>query len=115
MTPAAAAVRELGEETGLLLYPEDGVTWQVMPARYVPDPRASDEAWMVTTVALADLGRYEHWKVLPTLTAADDARRARWVLARTYQAVVEHLEGVYGGVIFPAHRDLLRDALEAIR
>ncbi|WP_228648371.1 NUDIX hydrolase [Microtetraspora sp. AC03309] len=37
--PAAAAVREL-EEAGLVL---KGATWQALPARYVPDPRTSDE------------------------------------------------------------------------
>ncbi|MEV7808977.1 NUDIX domain-containing protein, partial [Microbispora sp. NPDC088329] len=40
-----AAIRELTEETGLAL---EGASWRLLPVRYVPDPRASDEAWMVT-------------------------------------------------------------------
>ncbi|MFC7650347.1 NUDIX domain-containing protein [Streptosporangium lutulentum] len=51
--PAQAAVRELKEETGLIL---TGLPWQVLPARYVPDPRASDEAWMVTVPSRLHLG-----------------------------------------------------------
>jgi ADP-ribose pyrophosphatase YjhB (NUDIX family) len=103
-TPAAAAVRELGEETGLLLYPEDGVTWQPLPARVVPDPRASDEAWMVSVPAVAHItGR-------PALTGADDARQAAWIRADTHAALVEHLAAL-GGEIFPAHRGLLAEIL----
>lgn len=112
-TPAAAAVRELGEETGLLLYPEDGVTWQSLPARVVPDPRASDEAWMVTVPALARLTAPTRAD-FPTLTGADDARRAEWVPADTYAALVDHLAAL-GGTVFAAHRDLLADVLELTR
>ena len=107
-TPAAAAVRELGEETGLLLYPEDGVTWQSMPARVVPDPRASDEAWMVTVPALARLATCPR-SDFPTLVGADDARRAEWVPADTYAALVDHLAATYRGEVFAAHRSLLLD------
>ncbi|WP_019901595.1 NUDIX domain-containing protein [Salinispora arenicola] len=105
-SPADAAGRALAEETGQVVNLTD--PWiRTLPARYVPDPRASDEAWMVTTPTMIDLGNYGHWKALPRLTAADDARRARWVLAHTYRAVVEHLANVYGGVVFAAHRGLI--------
>lgn len=109
-TPAAAAVRELGEETGLLLYPEEGVTWQAMPARVTDDPRASDEAWMVTVPALVRLGPYPRAD-FPTLSGADDARRAEWVPADTYATLVDHLAAAYRGEVFPAHRALLREVL----
>ncbi|WP_254910196.1 NUDIX domain-containing protein [Micromonospora sp. NBS 11-29] len=109
-SPAAAAVRELGEETGLLLYPEDGVTWRGLPARYVPDPRASDEAWMVTVPALVHLTTTRHAD-FPCLTGADDATRAEWVPADSYRALVGHLASVFGGEVFPAHRSLLADLL----
>ncbi|MFD6771119.1 NUDIX domain-containing protein, partial [Micromonospora chalcea] len=60
-SPLDAAVRELAEETGLTV-DTSRETHQVLPARYVPDPRASDEAWMVTTPVRFDLGVFE---VLP--------------------------------------------------
>ncbi|NBE80289.1 NUDIX domain-containing protein [Micromonospora rubida] len=111
-TPAAAAIRELGEETGLLLYPDDGVMWQPMPARYVPDPRASDEAWMVTTPARVDLGVIDGGVLcLPVLTAADDALRACWISADSYEALTGHLSDIYGRQVFAAHRALLADVL----
>ncbi|MEU8199325.1 NUDIX domain-containing protein [Microbispora amethystogenes] len=103
-TPADAAVRELAEETGLVL---PGAAWQVMPARYVPDPRASDEAWMVTTPALADLGEVES---LPAVVGADDARRAAWVRADNYAALLVYL-AEHGGDVFAAHRPMLAELL----
>ncbi|WP_019872717.1 NUDIX domain-containing protein [Salinispora oceanensis] len=109
-TPAAAAVRELGEETGLLLYPEDEVTWDELPARVVPDPRASDEAWMVTVPALGQLGP-RHRAAFPVLTGADDARRAEWIPADTYATAADHLASTYTGAVFAAHRELLLDLL----
>ncbi|KPC65028.1 hypothetical protein, partial [Streptomyces chattanoogensis] len=80
-----------------------------LPARVVPDPRASDEAWMVTTPVRFDLGTFD---VLPDVEGRDDARRAVWVPAVDFDCVVRHLTAVYGGTVFAAHRDLLRDVLD---
>ncbi|MFD0532452.1 NUDIX domain-containing protein [Actinomadura luteofluorescens] len=55
-TPAAAAARELAEETGLVL---SASYFTATAPRYVPDPRASDEAWMVTVLSIADLARVD--------------------------------------------------------
>lgn len=109
-SPAAAAVRELGEETGLLLHPQDAPDWRALPARVVPDPRASDEAWMVTVPALLQLDQRPRVD-FPTLAGADDARRAEWVPADTYGALVDHLVAAYRGEVFAAHRALLFDLL----
>ncbi|MEU8193320.1 NUDIX domain-containing protein [Microbispora amethystogenes] len=105
--PAAAAVRELEEETGLTL---PGARWQVLPARYVPDPRASDEAWMVTVPARADLHVMRR-RDFPVPVGADDARRAAWVSAGSYPAVVAALAMAYGGHVFAAHRPMLAELL----
>ncbi|MEV0214353.1 NUDIX domain-containing protein [Micromonospora sp. NPDC050695] len=107
-TALAAAVRELAEETGLTIDP-DREPYEVLPARYVPDPRASDEAWMVTTPVVFDMGTYVG--ALPDVTGMDDARRAVWVPAADYRALTRHLDISYGGTVFAAHRDLLSDLL----
>ncbi|MGC5012495.1 NUDIX domain-containing protein [Streptosporangium sp. DT93] len=101
----AAAIRELEEETGLLL---PGAYWQVHPARVVSDPRATDEAWMVTTPAVTDLGDIAQ---LPAVEGADDARRAEWVRADTYTVLASYLEATYGGQVFAAHEELLAEVL----
>jgi ADP-ribose pyrophosphatase len=106
-TPAAAAVRELAEETGLVF---TGKPRKVFPARYVPDPRASDEAWMVTVPTWIDLGTVRH---MPAVAGGDDARRAEWVRADSYAALVAHLEATYRGRVFAAHRPMLADLLDA--
>ncbi|MGI5288009.1 NUDIX domain-containing protein [Nonomuraea polychroma] len=105
--PGVAALRELREETGLQL---GGVPWRVLPAQYVPDPRASDEAWMVTVPVRTHLGTVVGAE-LPTVVGADDARRAEWVCAGTYAALVEYLRRVYGGRVFAAHEGMLADLL----
>lgn len=104
--PAAAAVRELEEETGLRL---DGADWQVLPARGVPDPRASDEAWMVTVPLLIAL-TVDGPDSLPVPVAADDAKRAEWVRADTFTDLEARLSDL-GGCLFPAHRDLVAAVL----
>ncbi|WKU02855.1 NUDIX domain-containing protein [Micromonospora sp. HUAS LYJ1] len=108
-TALAAAVRELAEETGLLADP-DRHPHEVMPARVVPDPRASDEAWMVTTPVRFDLGICTG--PLPTVTGSDDARRAAWLPAVDYQSLTGYLDTCYGGTVFAAHRDLLAALLD---
>lgn len=105
--PVWAAFRELHEETGLSMW--DGcVRFTALPARYVPDPRASDEAWMVTVPVHLNYGRPA---VLPPVTGGDDARRAVWVPAVDFDCVTRHLANAYDGTVFPAHRDLLADIL----
>jgi ADP-ribose pyrophosphatase len=105
-TAQAAAVRELAEETGLRI---PGARWEATPPRYVPDPRASDEAWMVTVLCVAHLGEMPRG-ALPAVAGADDAARAEWVRADSYDALTEHL-ATYGGRVFAAHVDMLRNAL----
>lgn len=104
-----AAVRELAEETGLVL---PAAPWQATPPRYVPDPRASDEAWMVTVLCTADLGTLDRAD-FPTVVGADDARRATWVHADTYATLTHHLTGLYGGRVFSAHIDMLTRFLDS--
>ncbi|MEV6368744.1 NUDIX domain-containing protein [Micromonospora musae] len=107
--PTHAAFRELAEETGLIA--THTTPWaKTLPARYVPDPRASDEAWMVTVPVRIDLGCYVG--PLPDVTGRDDARRAVWVPAVDYGCVARHLADSYGGDVFAAHRDLLADILD---
>lgn len=100
-----AAVRELAEETGLTV---PGASWRSGRPRYVPDPRASDEAWMVTVLCTAHLGALDHF---PAVTGADDAARAAWILADTYEALTGYLAETYGGQVFPAHVDMLKRCL----
>ena len=104
-TPALAAIRELGEETGLHL---PGATWTLAAPRYVPDPRASDEAWMVTVLASLDLGILDR---LPAVAGSDDATRAAWIVADTYQRLETHLADAYGGTVFAAHIRMLAEHL----
>lgn len=106
-TPIDAAIRELAEETGLKI---PNAEWTTHQPRYVPDPRASDEAWMVTVLSTTHLGTY-HSNNFPAVTGADDAADAAWVRADTYDVLAAYLADTYGGQVFPAHRELLADAL----
>jgi 8-oxo-dGTP pyrophosphatase MutT (NUDIX family) len=104
-SPYWAAVRELREETGLIIRP--GVEFQTLRPRLVPDPRASDEAWMVTVPTQFAFGPSR-----PPVVGADDARQAAWVRATTYAELVEHLAAKHdGGTVFPSHRALLSELL----
>ncbi|MEU8048110.1 NUDIX domain-containing protein [Micromonospora echinofusca] len=108
--PTTAAGRELAEETGLVVDLTDVWAW-TLPARYVPDPRCSDEAWIVTYLTAIDLGVYEPGH-LPALLAGDDAQRAAWVRADSYAEMARHLATI-GGIVFPAHQPMLGDLLGA--
>jgi ADP-ribose pyrophosphatase len=93
-----AARRELAEETDLAL-----------PARYVPDPRASDEAWAVTIAVHVDLGTPG---ALPPVTGGDDALRAAWISAGNYRvltAALGFLDPLNG--VFAAHVPMLEEFL----
>lgn len=103
-----AALRELAEETGLSA---DPVITQ-MPPRYVPDPRASDEAWAVTIPVHVDLGSY--CAALPPVAGGDDAARAVWVPAGSYGQLAGELSRRYGGRVFAAHTGMLADFLGAV-
>lgn len=103
-TRVRTAVRELAEETGL----QAGESLcRELPARYVPDPRASREAWAVTVPVIVSLGVR---RVLPPVTGADDAARARWIPAASYSRLAAWLL-LRGGRVFSAHRRMLRDIL----
>jgi ADP-ribose pyrophosphatase len=103
--PAEAGQRELAEETGLTV---PGEFWEAGRPRWVPDPRASDEAWAVTVAARANLGRVESF---PAVTGADDAIRARWVGADSYADLEAELAAGFNGEVFAAHVDMLKDEL----
>jgi ADP-ribose pyrophosphatase YjhB (NUDIX family) len=104
--PSRAARREVEEETGLKLRP---AFCFALPARYVPDERNSREAWIVTTPVAATLHIGDG--PLPTVTGGDDAIRAGWLPADSYDDLAENLAGRHGGRIYPAHRAMLRDLL----
>uniref|UniRef100_UPI003F491E53 NUDIX domain-containing protein n=1 Tax=Nonomuraea sp. CA-251285 TaxID=3240002 RepID=UPI003F491E53 len=101
---AEAAARELWEETGLGIDPD---RFAPTAPQVVPDPRATDEAWAVTIVSFVDLGA----TTLPVLRGSDDAARAEWIPADSYDHLTSCLSGVYGGSVFTAHRKLLAELL----
>lgn len=106
-TGEQAALRELHEETGLdLRLICDG---NPQAPRYVPDPRASKEAWAVTVPVVFALGNANG--LPPWLSAGDDAAGAWWVPADTYARLEGIVRRQHGGKIFPAHVDMLRDFL----
>jgi len=108
-TAQQTALRELREEAGLTA--DDLADAKVVTGRaqVVADPRASDEAWMVTTVTYADYGDVGD---LPTLTAGDDAEAAAWFPATDYEELVDAVEAEWGVPLFAAHTALLEAYLD---
>ncbi|MEU4576090.1 NUDIX domain-containing protein [Nonomuraea sp. NPDC023979] len=102
------AIREFAEETTARV-PSDAPR-TVWPARVVPDPRASDEAWMTTVLVHVYLGTMRRAD-FPSLEGADDARRAQWVLADNYSVLTSYLADAYHGKVFPAHEGVLAELL----
>lgn len=109
--PADAAVRELRDETGLQL-PGAEWGWEVASPVYVPDLRASDEAWIVTVACSVWLGRYSDPALLPAVAGGDDADRAAWIRADSYHDLTGHLALAYDARVFPAHEHLLRNVID---
>jgi len=108
-TGLAAALRELREET--CLGDVSPFPCREMDARYVPDPRASDEAWAVTFPVHVDLGYFGDTGLLPFVAGRSDALRAEWVPAETYDDLALYLIASYGGRVFAAHVGMLEDFL----
>jgi len=113
-TGMQAAVRELAEETGLDARGWPFAVFREMAPRYVPDPRASDEAWAVTVPVHIALGEQDG---VPFVAGGDDARQAEWVRADTYGQLTATLEQVHGlaGRVFAAHVAMLTEFLGGAR
>lgn len=94
-TAPAALVRELAEETGVDL---SGMAPQTLDRTYVDDPRNTDNAWIVSTVALYQV------PVVVDAVAGDDAEEAQW-WPWTSAAALESTLAPHGG-LYPAHRAL---------
>lgn len=103
-TAIAGCVRELAEETGLTV-PTSAVE-RMLPARVVDDPRAGENAWMVTVPGLIHL----HPGHTLDVTGQDDAVAAAWLPADSYAELVDAL-AARGGKVFPAHVELLQEVL----
>jgi ADP-ribose diphosphatase len=101
-TAPDALVRELVEETGVDLAE---VTPEILTREYVEDWRATDHAWVTTTVGLLRLPN-----VVPA-TGADDAVDARWFPAASLDTLTTAVEAT-GGTLYAAHRPLLAHALK---
>lgn len=102
-TGTEAALRELAEETGLVI--TDPSLCQAWPPRKVDDDRGSAEAWAVTWPLSAGLGEVS---ALPAVAVGDDAAAAAWVPARSYPCLEAALRLDHdGGQAFPAHVPML--------
>lgn len=103
-TANAGCVRELAEETGVVV--SAGEVETMLPARVVDDPRAGEHAWMVTIPGVIYLRPDD---VRP-VTGQDDAVDAAWFPADSFAELVDAV-AARGGKIFAAHVDLLQEAL----
>ena len=108
-SPERAAIRELYEETGVDMLRQPSIFTDRDLHRYapriVPDPRASDEAWMVTVPVVMHLTER-----LP-VQAGDDAAKAVWVQAGSFPGLLAHLPGP----LFHAHRMMVAELLGRVR
>lgn len=95
------AARELAEETGLAV-PLDAFT--VGHPISVPDPGATDRAWIERTPAWADLGSVTG---LPPVTGNATAARAGWIPADDYRVLEAGIRAL-GGTVFAAHTGMLQ-------
>lgn len=111
-TDMHGALRELREETGLMLDMLAAVS--VDAARYVADPRAARNAWMVTTLVVVDLGERDNF---PGTRAGDDLERVAWFPARSVAALEDAIRltdrSGQGGRLFESHRVMLTDLIGA--
>lgn len=101
-TAPAALTRELREETDVDLTAHEPV---ILERRVVDDWRATDHAWVASTVAL-----YELDEQVPAL-GADDALAAAWFPAGDLDQL-ERAVTAAGGQLYDAHRPLLTTALD---
>lgn len=96
-----ALVRELREETGIDLAHQQPA---ILARTYVQDWRATDHAWVCSTVALF------HLPEAPVARAGDDAADAAWWPLPDLDVLTTALAPVGG--LYPAHRPLLAAALD---
>lgn len=94
--------RELCEETGLDLSRQRST---VLTRRYVDDHRASDHAWVATTVGLYHLAE------VPAIQAGDDAADARWFPAADTPTLHDGLDAI-GGVLHAAHSPVIAQGMD---
>lgn len=109
-TDLAGGLRELFEETGLRVDLDDpAVTVSVGAARYVPDPRAARNAWMVTSLVVVDLGEQP---AFPPARATSELLDVAWFPARSVADVEAAIRSRDPhGKIFHSHRGMLTDLL----
>ncbi|WP_176879921.1 NUDIX domain-containing protein [Prauserella marina] len=101
-TAPSALVRELREETGVDLAE---ITPTVLARTYVKDWRATDHAWVCSTVALYVLPEQR------TAVAGSDATDARWWPFAGLEQLTQDM-GAAGEQLYEAHRPLLARALD---
>lgn len=104
-TATEAALRELAEETGLHLAADGARTGE---QRDVPDPRNTPTAWAVTTPTVIDLGEVTS---LPQVAGGDDARRAEWLRAISYDDLCKEIWDRFHSRVFAAHWEMLAELL----
>jgi ADP-ribose pyrophosphatase len=107
-TALQGGLRELAEETGIR--PDVGADIRVLRTRYVPDPRATREAWLVTTPLLIKVGP-RHYPL--NTICASDLLRCSWFGADSFADLERGLDAG-GHKLFEAHRRMLTDILDGV-